>query len=86
MSPGEAYERVLMICHVTSSSIISSLRTKKHNKAVGGEGHSLHLVGFAWDLEPDDDKDLQLIKYWGERLGLRVKLYKSSAHVQIDQI
>lgn len=83
MTAGEFYEKILVICRKCNCSVISGYRTEKHNKAVGGVERSLHLVGYACDLEPDDDASLPDIEYWAKRMGLSVKLYASSAHVQI---
>lgn len=45
--------------------ITSQFRTPWHNYAVGGVDHSTHLFGLAFDVVPDDETTISILRELG---------------------
>lgn len=51
--------------------VTSQFRTPWHNYAVGGVDHSTHLFGLAFDVVPDSEKTISILRGIGFKTILR---------------
>lgn len=65
-------------------SVTSWIRTPRRNQRVGGVTDSLHLSGLAMDIVLDRQADRRHFCLRAKRLGLRVIIYDSHLHVQVN--
>jgi uncharacterized protein YcbK (DUF882 family) len=63
-------------------SVTSWIRSKKHNKEVGGDDNSRHLLALAVDVKLDDPKQIQSFKADAHRMDLIVVDEGDHLHVQ----
>lgn len=80
----QAYFYIEALCTLTDSSVTSSRRTEKRNKAVGGVARSRHVQGLAWDLVPDDG-DFQKVEQMATKLGFYALVEDDHTHVQVKR-
>lgn len=90
MTIGEFAERLVSYCAATGASVTSFYRTPKHNKAVGGNDTSYHLLGLAGDVKYDDEfPPLERCRVIARRLGLYVHDERNTAaphdHIRVLQ-
>lgn len=73
------------LCIAYSCSVTSWHRTPARNKAKGGLPTSLHLVGLAADLVPDDPAMKSTVITEARRRGLDAVDEGDHVHIELDQ-
>lgn len=73
---------VLVICFKFDCSVTSWIRTKKHNRNIGGKKGSLHTLGLAVDIVLDNpDKREDLLEFCHENV---LHYYIEPDHIHIQ--
>jgi len=75
---------VASLCLCYRCSVTSWIRTTKRNREKGGVPHSLHLLGYAVDVVPDNWAVATDVMRRARRLGLRAILEPDHIHLQLD--
>jgi hypothetical protein len=75
-------EKVAILCAATNGSVTSWIRSKKHNKDVGGVDNSLHQIALAVDTIHDTLEDKARAIKLGRRIDLLVIDEGDHLHIQ----
>jgi len=82
MTPDQFATALRTYCQGTGASVTSWGRTAKHNRQVGGQPGSLHLVWLAADVVYDAPVDLARRRVVATRLGLFVWPESDHDHIR----
>ena len=74
---------IALVLLYSNGSVVSGLRSVKHNREVGGHENSLHLVGLAVDVVFDTEDDVVVGIRMAERLGLLAIVEQGHVHIQV---
>ena len=69
------------LARIPGVTITSWFRSPRKNVEVGGVKTSLHLIGWGWDLVPDDDPTAKAVR----RLGLQAIREGNHIHAQVGK-
>lgn len=74
--------KIILISMLIPISVTSWIRSKQHNKEVGGDLASLHIIALAVDVVPDDPRDGYRLEILCKRFGLHFRKESDHYHLQ----